>query len=83
MIPESLVLGQHVTNRDLREVLRDSLSACSAPTRFRHVYSHVGILGNERADRLAKQGRLQHPGRLQFLRERCERHGLAPMMLAV
>ena len=40
------LLGQHVTNRDLWEALRDSLSARSAPTRFKHVYSHVGILGN-------------------------------------
>ena len=74
------LLGQHVTNRDLWEALRDSLSARSAPTRFKRVYSHVGILGNERADRLANQGRLQHPSGLQFLRERCERHGLALVM---
>ena len=42
------LLGQHVTNRDLWEALHDSLLARSAPTRFTHVYSHVGILRNEK-----------------------------------
>ena len=76
------LLGQHATNRDLWETFRDSLAARSASTSFKHVYGHVGLLGNERADRLANQGRLRHPGRLQFLRKRRERHGLAPAVLA-
>ena len=42
----------------------------------------LASFGNERADRLANQGRLQHPGRLQFLWDRRERHGLAPVVLA-
>ena len=68
-------LGEQIPNWDKWDSLRDALSARRVPTCFKHVYSHIGILGDERADPLANQGRLQHPGRLQFLREQRERHG--------
>ena len=75
---------------DLWAQVRNVLDSRVAPTHRWHVYSHVGVLGNERADSLANQGCLNHPGRLQFLRDEgsprpgssfCAtraRHGLAP-----
>ena len=49
-----------VTNQDLWESLKAVLQARSAETLWKHVYSHVGIVGNERADSLANQGRRRH-----------------------
>ena len=53
-----VLLGQ----REVRRVI----SAQRAVTARKHVFSHISILGNERADRLARQ--LKHPFRMQFLR---------------
>ena len=50
-------------------------------TRWKHVYSHIGVLGNERADRLANQGYLSRSGRSHFLRKQRARQGLAPVSL--
>ena len=61
--------GQQVSNHDLWDSLRSLMRSRSGETLWKHVYSHVGIEGNERADALANLGQLQHPGRLQFLRD--------------
>ena len=48
--------GRRVTNQDLWESLKAVLQARSAETLRKHVYNHVGIVGNERADSLANKG---------------------------
>ena len=45
----------------LWELLLDTLSAHTGSIKFIKVPSHVDILGNNEADRLAEQGRLSHP----------------------
>ena len=67
--------GRPVLNSDLWLQLQAEVDARVPPTLWRHVYSHIGIAGNERADELANQGRLAHPLRRQFLRDRAETAG--------
>ena len=67
-------LGCQVSNLDLWQQLCDAMLARTALTAFKHVYSHAGIVGNERADDLANSGRLGHPRRLQLLHD----HGVRP-----
>ena len=50
-----------VSNVPLWELLLDTLSAHTGSIKFIKVPSHVDILGNNEADRLADQGRLSHP----------------------
>ena len=50
-----------VSNVPLWELLLDTLSAHTGSIKFIKVPSHVDILGNNEADRLAEQGRLSHP----------------------
>ena len=50
-----------VSNVPLSELLLDTLSAHTGSIKFIKVPSHVDILGNNQADRLAEQGRLSHP----------------------
>ena len=52
-------LGQ--SDVPLWELLLDTLSAHTGSIKFIKVPSHVDILGNNEADRLADQGRLSHP----------------------
>ena len=59
--------GCRVTNQDLWESLKAVLQARSAETLWKHVYSHVGVVGNERADSLANQGRRRHRDRVRYL----------------
>ena len=74
--------GRRVTNQDLWESLKAVLQACSAETLWKHVYNHVGILGNERADSLANQGRRCHPDRARYLQDRLACQGQRPVVLA-
>ena len=50
-----------VSNVPLWELLLDTLGAHTGSIKFIKVPSHVDILGNNEADRLADQGRLSHP----------------------
>ena len=50
-----------VSNVPLWELLLDTLSAHTGSIKFIKVPSHVDILGNNEADRLAEQGRFSHP----------------------
>ena len=38
-------MGRHVSNWDLWQQLREAVSAWTALTAFKHVYSHVGVVG--------------------------------------
>ena len=67
--------GRPFVNSDLLLQLQAEVDARTAPTLWRHVYSHIGVAGNERADELANQGRLAHPRRRQFLRDQAEAAG--------
>ena len=67
--------GRPFVNSDLWLQLQAEVDARTAPTLWRHVYSHFGVAGNERADELANQGRLAHPRRRQFLRDQAEAAG--------
>ena len=75
------LLGSNVSNVDLWEDLHAALRARAAPTVLRHVYSQIGIVGNERADVLANSGHIGHPARLQFLCEQRAHHGVSPVIL--
>ena len=61
--------GRQVVNQDLRDALKLLIQSQSGTTLWLHVYSHIGVVGNERADALANQGRRQHPARLQMPRD--------------
>ena len=50
-----------VHHRDLWEQLIALTSGRSHPVPYQHVPSHIGVPGNEGADRLAEEGRMQHP----------------------
>ena len=67
--------GRPFVNSDLWLQLQAEVDARTAPTLWHHVYSHIGVAGNERADELANQGRLAHPRRRQFLRDQAEAAG--------
>ena len=56
-----------IANSDLWEILRNTLSKRSQPWEVEWTRGHVGIAGNERADRLAKKGRINHPSRQIFV----------------
>ena len=60
--------GRPFPNADLWQQLQSESSARIARALWRHVYSHIGVVGNERADALANSGQLAHPQRRQFLR---------------
>ena len=53
--------GRSISNQDLWDSLRSLLRSRTSETLWKHVYRHVGVVGNERADALANLGRLQHP----------------------
>ena len=53
--------GRPFLNSDLWLQLQAQVDARVAPTLWRHVCSHIGVAGNERADELANQGRLAPP----------------------
>ena len=80
-LPRWLLLGRNIPHSDLWDELRTIISSRTVPTHWRHVYSHVGVLGNERADSLANQGCLDHLARLPFLREQRARQGLPPVAI--
>ena len=67
--------GRPFLKSDLWLQLQAKVDARVAPTLWRHMYSHIGVAGNERADELANQGRLAHPQRRQFLRDQAETTG--------
>ena len=66
-------LGGSISNRTLWDELRQVLAAHTALTAWKHVYIDMGVVGNEYADALANTGRLSHPGRAQFIRDRLAR----------
>ena len=74
--------GRRVTNQDPWESLKAVLRARSAETLWKHVYSHVSIVGNERAHSLANQGRRRHPDRVHYLQVQLARQGQRPVVLA-
>ena len=53
--------SRDVHHRDLWEQLIALTSGSSHPVTYQHVPSHIGVPGNEGADRLAEEGRMQHP----------------------
>ena len=65
-LPRWFTLGRQVSNLDLWQQLREVMLSRTTSTAFRHVYSHVGTVGNEHADDMANVGCLGHPERLQF-----------------
>ena len=67
--------GCPFVNSDLWQQLHAEVDASVAPTLWRHVYSHIGVAGSERAHDLANQGRLAHPRRCQFVRDQAETAG--------
>ena len=73
-------LGREVSTLDLWQQLREVMLSGTVLTAFRHVYSHVGIVGNAPADDLANAGRLGHPEHQQFLREHSIKK-LAPIVV--
>ena len=73
-------VGRQVSNLDLWQQWREAMLSRTTHTAFKHVYSHVGIVGNERADDPANLGRLGHPGRLHFLLNRGVRQS-APLVV--
>ena len=73
--------GLQVTDQDLWDWLRSLLRTRTAQTLWKHVYSHVGVPGNDLADALANLGRQQHPARLQLLRDLQRQRGLASVVL--
>ena len=75
--------GRPFLNSDLWLQLQAEVDARVAPTLWRHVYSHIGIRGNERADELANQGRLAHPHRRQFLRDQAAASGRPPVVVRI
>ena len=55
----------------VRTLIAEHLRKCMwcISTLWRHVYSHIGIVGNEWVDALANSGRQAHPLRHLFLRD--------------
>ena len=53
-----------VANEDLWNRLEKSLSKRLPPWEVEWTRGHVGLPGNERADRLANEGRMKHPSRI-------------------
>ena len=72
--------GRWVAN-DLWGSLKALLQTPLAETLWKHVFSHVGILGNERADSLANQGRQWHPDRARYLHDLRACQGQRPVVL--
>ena len=73
--------GRPFPNADLWQQLHSELSARTARTLWRHVYSHIGVVGSERADALANSGRLAHPQRRQFVRDQTVSAGRPPVVV--
>ena len=63
--------GSPFFNSDLRYQLQQEVQARSACTVWRHVYSHIGVVGNQHADSLANSGPLAKPQRRQYLTRHC------------
>ena len=74
--------GRQVVNQDLWDLQKLLIQSRSGATLWLHVYSHVGVVGNERADALANQGRCQHPAHLQMLRDLCAQQGQPQVVLS-
>ena len=73
--------GRPFLNSNFWLQLQAEVDAQVAPTLWCHVYSHIGICGNERADELANHGRLAHPLRRQFLRDQAAAAGRPPVVI--
>ena len=73
--------GRSVSNHDLWDSLRSLLRSRTSETLWKHGYSHVGLVGNERTDALASLGQLQHPARLQLLCDLQHRQDLNSVVL--
>ena len=56
-----------MAHSDLWQLVDQVLQSREGPWDFRWTAGHVGIHGNEQADRLANAGRLAHPGRVAHL----------------
>lgn len=54
-------------NKELIADIRSELSLRGGRVQFEHVRGHAGVAGNERADQLAKEGRLLQNARRTFL----------------
>jgi ribonuclease HI len=59
--------GHSVAHSDLWQLVDNALQGREGAWAIRWTAGHVGISGNEQADRLANSGRLQHPGRVAYL----------------
>ena len=66
----------------VRDALKLLIQSRSGATLWLHVYSHIGVVGNERADALANQGQRQHPARLQMLRDLRAQQGQPRVVLS-
>ena len=42
--------GRQLLNQDLWDTLKPLLQSCFGVTLWKHVCSHIGVLGNERVD---------------------------------
>ena len=74
--------GRQVVNHVLWDAPKLLIQSWSGATLWLQVYSHIGVVGNERVNALANQGRRQHPARLQMLRDLRAQQGQPRVVLS-